>query len=246
MASITLADVSVNFPVFSSSSRSLKKAVLRVGSGGYLNRDSSDRIIVQALRHVNLEIKDGDRLALIGHNGAGKSTLLRVMAGIYEPTAGCVRFDGKVTPMFDPALGMDMEMTGYENIRLRGLFLGLDSKEIRGRVEEIAEFTELGDYLAMPVRTYSAGMMVRLAFSVSTCIEPEILLLDEMIGGGDQSFLEKAQRRMNHFIDRSKILIVATHSMDLIEKLCNKAVLLDHGELKAIGNTAEIRSMYTG
>ncbi len=244
MASLTLENVSVEFPVYGGGSRSLKKSVIWMGSGGRISRDAGDRVCVQALRDVSFRIDHGDRVGLIGANGAGKTTLLRVLAGVYEPTGGIVRREGHVSPLFDATLGMDMEATGYENIILRGLFLGFSPREIRTRTEEIAEFTELGDYLAMPVRSYSTGMMLRLAFAVSTCIDPEILLIDEWIGVGDAHFLDKAERRMERLVDRSRILVIASHAPDLIRRTCTRAVLLDHGAVKSTGPVEEVLAQY--
>ena len=244
MAAITCENVSVDYPLYGAGSRSLKKTLMRMGSGGRISRDAGDRVCVQALRDVSLHIDHGERVGIIGSNGAGKTTLLRVLAGIYEPTRGVVRHEGHISPLFDTTLGMDTEATGYENIVLGGLFLGLSPREIRGRTDEIAEFTELGDYLSVPVRTYSTGMMLRLAFAVSTCIDPEILLMDEWIGVGDAHFLEKAERRMERLVGQSRILVIASHSDALIKRLCNKVVLLDHGEVKAIGLVAEILDQY--
>ena len=244
MAAITCENVSVDYPLYGAGSRSLKKTLMRMGSGGRISRDAGDRVCVQALRDVSLHIDHGERVGIIGSNGAGKTTLLRVLAGIYEPTRGVVRHEGRISPLFDTTLGMDTEATGYENIVLGGLFLGLSPREIRGRTDEIAEFTELGDYLSVPVRTYSTGMMLRLAFAVSTCIDPDILLMDEWIGVGDAHFLEKAERRMERLVGQSRILVIASHSDALIKRLCNKVVLLDHGEVKAIGLVAEILDQY--
>ncbi len=244
MASIAVENVSVEFPLYGGGSRSLKKTLMHRGTGGRVGRDASDRVCVQALRNVSLAIGHGERVGLVGPNGAGKTTLLRVLAGIYEPTYGAVRREGRVVPLFDPALGMDMEATGYENITLRGLLLGLSPQEIRERTEEITEFTELGDYLAIPVRTYSSGMMLRLAFAISTCVEPDILLMDEWILAGDAHFLEKAHRRMETFVGRSNILVVASHSQEIIRQWCNKAVLLDCGEALASGPVDEIVDRY--
>lgn len=244
MAAITCENVSVDYPLYGGGSRSLKKTLMRMGSGGRISRDAGDRVCVQALRDVSLHIDHGERVGIIGSNGAGKTTLLRVLAGIYEPTRGVVRHEGRISPLFDTTLGMDTEATGYENIVLGGLFLGLSPREIRGRTDEIAEFTELGDYLSVPVRTYSTGMMLRLAFAVSTCIDPEILLMDEWIGVGDAHFLEKAERRMERLVGQSRVLVIASHSDALIKRLCNKVVLLDHGEVKAIGLVAEILDQY--
>jgi ABC-2 type transport system ATP-binding protein/lipopolysaccharide transport system ATP-binding protein len=217
---------------------------MHLGTGGRIARDASDRVCVQALRDVSLTFCHGDRVGLIGHNGAGKTTLLRVLAGVYEPSHGRLRCEGQAVALFDPALGMEMEATGYENIFLRGLILGLSPKEIREQAEAIAEFTELGDYLAMPVRTYSSGMMLRLAFAVSTSISPEILLMDEWIVAGDSQFMEKAKKRMESFVGRSNILVLASHSLDLIRRWCDKVVLLEKGRVTAFGSLNEVLSKY--
>ena len=246
MTSIFLEDVSVDFPIYSASSRSLKKTVIWMGTGGRIARDAKDRVVVQALRNLNLKISQGDRLGLIGHNGAGKTTLLRAIAGVYEPSGGNIHCDGHVTPLFDSTLGMDMEATGYENLYLRGLFLNIPPAEIRARTEEIAEFTELGDYLAMPMRTYSTGMVVRLALAISTCVDPEILLMDEMISAGDTRFLAKAEQRIQQFISRSSILILSSHSDSIIRQFCNKVILLEQGQIKAAGDVDEVLREFGG
>ncbi len=245
MAQITAENVSVDFPLYGGGSRSLKKTLLHMGTGGRISRDAADRVCVQALRGVSLELRQGDRGALVGDNGAGKTTLLRILAGIFEPSRGRVRREGQVSSLLSSSLGMDPEATGYENITLRGLLLGLDLAEIRERAEEIAAFTELGDFLAMPVHTYSSGMSLRLALAVSTCFEPDILLIDEWIGMGDAHFMEKAKARMDRFVERSTILVIASHSMPLIKRFCNKAVLLDRGEVAAAGTVDEVLYAYT-
>jgi ABC-2 type transport system ATP-binding protein/lipopolysaccharide transport system ATP-binding protein len=183
-------------------------------------------------------------VGLVGHNGAGKTTLLRVLAGIYEPTIGKAKISGHAAPLFDVALGMDPESTGYENIVLRGLFLGLSKSEIDARVDEIAEFTELGSFLELPIRTYSAGMRMRLAFAVSTSIEPDILLLDEGIGAGDAAFLEKASRRLKEFTEKAAIIVLASHSEALITQMCDKAVLMEHGKILRVGETEDVLEHY--
>lgn len=245
MASIACENVSVAFPLYGGGSRSLKKTLMHLGTGGRVARDASDRVCVQALSEVSLAIRHGERVGLVGRNGAGKTTLLRVLAGIYEPTHGAVRREGRVVPLFGPALGMDRETTGYENITLRGMLLGLDPDEIQDRTAEIGAFTELADYLAMPVRTYSSGMMLRLAFAISTCIDPEILLLDEWVSAGDSHFLDKAERRMDSVIDSASILVIASHSGELIKRLCTKAVLLEEGRVKAFGPVDEVLVAYS-
>lgn len=240
MASILLEDVSVDFPIYSASSRSFKKTMIWMGTGGRIARDAKDRVVVQALRNLNLRISEGDRLGLIGHNGAGKTTLLRAIAGVYEPSGGRIHCEGHVTPLFDSTLGMDMEATGYENLYLRGLFLKIPPAEIRARTEEIAEFTELGDYLAMPMRTYSTGMVVRLALAISTCVDPEILLMDEMINAGDAKFIKKSSERIEQLISRSSILILSSHSDSIIRTFCNKVILLEQGQIKAAGSVDDV------
>jgi ABC-2 type transport system ATP-binding protein/lipopolysaccharide transport system ATP-binding protein len=244
MASIAARNVSVVFPLYGGGSRSLKRTLANLGSGGRISEDASHRVIVNALRDVSISVQHGDRVGLIGPNGAGKSTLLRVLAGIYEPTAGSVWCDGQVVPLFNPALGMEPEATGHQNIRLRGLLLGLGPEEIEAKRSEIAAFTELGDYLDMPVRTYSSGMMLRLAFATSTCFVPEILLLDEWIGVGDAHFVEKAERRMQEVVGQSSIVVIASHSNDLIRRLCNKAIYIEGGRVKAEGSVDDVLTAY--
>jgi ABC-type polysaccharide/polyol phosphate transport system ATPase subunit len=244
MASIRLDHVSVLFPIYNGTSRSLKNRLIAAGTGGRIGADGARHVVIQALNDVSADIMHGDRVALVGRNGAGKSTLLRVMAGIYEPVAGNVIVEGQVAPLFDVSLGMDPESSGYENIMLRGLYLGLSKAEIAIKFDEIADFTELGTFLEMPLRTYSAGMYARLAFAVSTCIEPEILLLDEGIGAGDEAFLEKARHHLDAFVQRAGILVLASHSEQLIQQFCSKAILLDQGRIIAVGPINEVFEKY--
>ncbi len=244
MISASLEDVSVSFPVYSASTRSLKKRLMSASTGGRIGEDSQHRVIVEALSKVSFELHQGDRVALVGHNGAGKTTLLRVLAGIYTPNAGRVRVQGRVAPLFDTGFGMDIEATGLENIRLRALYLGFTNAQIEERIEEIAEFTELGSFLNMPMRTYSAGMQTRLAFAVSTSIEAEVLLLDEQIATGDKNFMDKAERRFEELIERSGIMVLASHSSSAVDRFCNKAILLEHGRVLAFGTAAEVMQAY--
>jgi ABC-2 type transport system ATP-binding protein/lipopolysaccharide transport system ATP-binding protein len=239
MALIILEHVSVEFSIYQGSSRSLKKSLLRAGTGGRFAEDANERICIQALDDISLRIEHGDRLGIVGSNGAGKTTLLRVLAGVYEPVNGRVLIHGKISPLFDVGLGMDPEATGEENIILRGLYLGFSKREMQARTQEIVEFTELGQYLSLPVRTYSAGMMLRLAFAVSTCIEPDILLMDEWVLAGDAQFQEKANQRVEAFVDRSNILVLASHSDDMIRRWCNKVIRLEQGQIVAAGRTPE-------
>jgi ABC-2 type transport system ATP-binding protein len=244
MASIRLDRVSVSFPIYDAKSRSIKKRVLAAAGRGRIGTSEANHVVIRALDGVSVKIEHGDRVGLIGRNGAGKTTLLRVMAGIYEPPSGTVEVEGRVAPLFDIGMGMDPESSGYENILLRGLFLGLRKAEIRAKVDEIADFTELGEFLEMPLRTYSAGMFARLAFAISTSIDPEILLLDEGIGAGDEAFLEKAKQRLDALINRARILVLASHSDELVRKLCNRAILMENGRVVTSGPTDEMLERY--
>ncbi len=246
MARIRLEGVSVSFPIYDQSSRSLKKRLLAGTTGGRIKEDGDGHgvTLVQALEDVTLTLNHGDRVGLVGHNGAGKTTLLRVLAGIYEPNEGTVETEGSVAPLFDITLGMDPESSGYENILLRGLFLGLGDHEMRERMDDIADFTELGDFLKLPIRTYSAGMRMRLAFAVATSIRPDILLLDEGIGAGDAAFLAKAKQRLDEFTSKAAIIVLASHSEDLLTRMCKTSVLMEHGRVIDAGDTEAILRAY--
>ena len=243
MASIQLRDMHVDIPIYNTSARSLKKQILRATTGGRIVRDRGVTV-ARVVNGVSLDLKDGDRLGLIGHNGAGKTSLLRVLAGVYEPTSGWINVEGSVIPLLDIGLGIDHESTGFENILLRGAVLGVKRRELKALTERIVDFTELGDYLAMPVRTYSSGMVLRLAFGISTSVTPEILLLDEFFGVGDASFLAKAERRLNELVSKAGILVFASHSKELIRRLCNKALWLNKGEIRALGEVDDVLAEY--
>jgi ABC-2 type transport system ATP-binding protein len=244
MVSINIENAYVDFPIFDAKTRSLKKAVLGK-AGGRIGTESKVPII-EALHDINLSIGKGERIGLVGHNGAGKSTLLRLMSGIYEPTRGRARIQGKVAPVFDLGVGMDPEISGYENIMVRGLFLGMTRKQMLERVDDIAEFSELGDYLSMPLRTYSTGMRVRLALGVVTSIDPEILLLDEGIGAVDAEFLAKARTRLNALVERSGMLVFASHSDEFLVDLCDTAIWMDHGRVRQHGPLRDVLTAYKG
>lgn len=235
MAAIELKQVSVNFPIYNINSRSFKKQFLRLATGGAVSHDANKLVVVQALNNITLSLQHGDRVGLIGHNGSGKSTLLRLLAQIYEPSSGAMTVNGHISPMLDLMQGIELEFTGYENIVTRGLLLGLTQKQMDEQKDSIATLTGLGDYLHMPVRTYSSGMMVRLAFAISTSIKPEILLIDEIFGAGDADFVQKARDRMVSLLDESSIFVFASHSDGLIREFCNKALLLDGGTIKYFG-----------
>lgn len=244
MVHLKLERVGVDFPIYAGSSRSLKNHAIYVGSAGRLARDARDRHVVSALKNISLDLREGERLGLIGGNGAGKTTLLRVMAGVYEPTKGVVSGRGKIVPLFGGALGMDLELPGIENIFLRGQILGLTAKQMAARVDDIVEFTELGDFLHLPVRTYSSGMRMRLAFAITTAVDAEILLLDEALGTGDASFRRKARERLNRFVSRAGILVLATHSKSLMNRFCDKALWLENGEIRGYGPISQVLRAY--
>ncbi|GAA4319089.1 ABC transporter ATP-binding protein [Klenkia terrae] len=239
---IETQDACVDFPIFDAKSRSLKKTVMGMVGGTI---ESGSRVpIIEALRDINLTLEHGARVGLVGHNGAGKSTLLRLLSGIYEPTRGTATIRGRVAPIFDLGVGMDPEISGLENIVVRGLFLGMTRKQMESRVDDIAEFTELGDFLRMPLRTYSTGMRVRLALGVVTSIDPEILLLDEGIGAVDAAFLEKSKRRLSALVDRAGLLVFASHSDEFLRELCDTAIWMEHGTIREQGPLESVLASY--
>ena len=199
---------------------------------------------VHALKDLSITIRDGERVAIIGHNGAGKSSFLKMLAGIYPPTSGSLHVDGRISSMFELATGFEMESNGWDNIYLRGLMLGESPESIKSKMKEIGEFSELGDFLNMPVKYYSSGMFLRLAFSVSTTIQPDILLLDEVVAAGDAAFIEKATQRLHHMVDTAKIMIYVTHSMAQAEAMCNRCLWLERGNLMMDGPVKEVTAAY--
>lgn len=244
MTSITLDNVTIDYPVYGPAALSMRAQILRPALGAVINNTEHNVIKTRALDSVSFNIEQGDRVGLIGPNGAGKSTLLKVMANVYAPTSGTVTTTGTIRTLFDIAMGMDGEASGRENIIVRGLLLGASLSEIDKRMQAIIDFSELGNFIDMPLRTYSSGMALRLAFSVSTEFGADIVLIDEVFGVGDQSFVIKAHDRLNRFIGDSGIVVLANHSSDLILELCTKAIYLDHGELKAFGDAREVMDVY--
>jgi lipopolysaccharide transport system ATP-binding protein len=231
MVSIRLHRVSVEFPIYGAPHRSAKNVLMSAATGGRVARSATDRVVVRALDEIDLECREGDRVGLVGPNGSGKSTLLRVIAGSYEPVSGTVDVSGRVATMLSVWLGMNTEATGYENIFLRGTIMGLTRRDIEPMVEDIAAFTELGEFLDMPLRTYSSGMAMRLAFAISTSVSADIILMDEWLSVGDVNFAEKAKRRLTALVDNARILVLASHQPDLIREQCNRIVRLDRGRL---------------
>ena len=242
---LVVENVSIEFPIYGTH-RSLRKALFERATGGLIVEDPrrKDRVIVQALTDVSFELHEGDRLGLIGHNGAGKSTLLRALAGVYEPVSGRIFVDGKITPLFEMLPGLDPEDSGYENVVTAGALFGLPEGEIQRILLDVEEFSELGEYMGLPVRTYSLGMMTRLGFAFATSMEPGILLLDEGIGAGDARFADRAKERLEGFIGRSRIVVFASHSNQLLKSMCNKAALMHSGRIVMLGPVADILEAY--
>ena len=238
MASITLRSATVDFPV-----GKRQRAITAVASetGG---RFLPDRGVIRALDGIELALKEGDRVGLIGHNGAGKSTLLRVLAGVYAPTSGSIDIRGRVSTLFQQLPGLQTEDTGRENIVTCGLHLGMSRVEIARKMDEVIAFTDLGPYIDMPVRIYSSGMKTRLGFAVATAIEPEILILDEGLATGDAAFAQKATERLNEFVSRASILVVASHSTSLLDRMCQEGLVLEHGRMVAYGPLSEVVQTY--
>ena len=239
MVAIILDDVSIDIPIYDVSRASLRKALLGRTIGGRFAQSGS-HVTVNALKNICFEAHDGDRIALVGDNGSGKSTLLRVASRVYPPTSGRISIVGNISPLFDATLGMSMDATGLENIQIAGTIWGMTRAEVKNSVDDITEFTELGDYLKVPVRTYSNGMMLRLAFAIATARDPEILLIDEIIGVGDATFFGKAFTRLQRLAQRSRILMVAAHQDDLLCRLCEKAIWLNRGNLVLYDNIQSV------
>ncbi|GAB2896586.1 ABC transporter ATP-binding protein [Uliginosibacterium flavum] len=219
----------VEFPIYENSHRSLKNTVMHLSTGGRIGMNANQHPVVRALNEIDFEIREGDRVGLVGHNGSGKTTLLRVLSGVYAPVRGRLSMSGRVASLLDVSMGMDPDATGFENIYLRGIMDGLLPAIIRAKTDEIADFTGLGDYLNLPVRTYSSGMLLRLAFAISTSVEADILVMDEWLSVGDAEFSEKAQSRLDVLVSKAAILVIASHDPKLIAKVCNRRIHLEHG-----------------
>ncbi|HVX10980.1 MAG TPA: ABC transporter ATP-binding protein [Pirellulales bacterium] len=240
MARIELKKVDLTFNVRKDSGLTLKEFLLH----GMFRKSVNPRMQVHALKEVDLSIVDGERVGIIGHNGAGKSTILKLLAGIYPPTRGERIVEGQISSLFDIALGFEGDATGWENINYRSYLQGETPKTVRGRVESIAEFSELGQFLDMPVRYYSAGMSVRLAFSIATAIEPEILLVDEVLSVGDLAFREKARRRMEAMMSKARIIVMVSHDMHALAAMCDRLIWIDHGVVRAMGSPSKMIAAY--
>lgn len=243
-AYLKLDNVSVRFRIYGVGSQSLKKKIISFGTGGRLARDAANHFIVQALENISLELKDGDRLGIIGANGSGKSTLLRTMVGIYRPNEGSVSFRGRIAAIIDHSVGLEPQSTGLENIQARAALLGLPQREWPIYTERVRDICELGDYLSVPVHTYSSGMMMRLNFALSISVDPDILILDEWLSVADASFRDKAEHLMKDLVSRSRILVIASHNLELLERLCNRALHLRGGLAVVDGEVSRATRSY--
>lgn len=233
MAKIKFDNVTLRYPVYNAHSMYLRNHLVRMATGGLIE-NSSNLMVVTALNQVSFELNDGDAIGLVGHNGAGKSTLLRTIAGIYEPEQGKIIRQGSIATVLEIGAGLEAELTGYDNIISLGMMMGLSHAQAVALTPDIESFTELGDFLQLPVRTYSSGMTMRLMFAVATAITPEILLIDEMFATGDASFQQKSQERIQNMIGAAKIFVFASHNPDLIRRYCNRVFRLEHGNLTEI------------
>jgi len=245
MAHVLLDHVGVDFPIFGANKNLRISLIAGLTGGAILPKTmQASSVIVKALDDVSIELKSGDRVGLMGHNGAGKSTLLRVLAGVYHPTRGRIRIDGRLTPLLNTTPGIEFEDSGFDNIFTVGMLLGMSRQEIAYKAPDIIAFSGLGDYIHLPVRTYSSGMQARLAFAIATSLEPGILLLDEGIGAADAAFSEKAAHRVKDLLARTEIFVLASHSDALIESMCDKALLLHHGKVLEFGSIDTVKRAY--
>ncbi|SDQ32447.1 lipopolysaccharide transport system ATP-binding protein [Paraburkholderia fungorum] len=232
-SSIVARNISVEFPIYENSHRSLKKAVLNLTTGGRIGQDAGRHAIVKAIDDLSFSFTEGERIGLIGHNGSGKTTLLRTLSGVYAPVRGELKVQGKIASLLDVSMGLDPDATGFENIYLRGILDGLKPARIRSKIDEIADFSELGDYLNLPVRTYSSGMMLRLAFAISTSVEADILIMDEWLSVGDAEFAVKAAKRLEGLVGKAALLVVASHDPKLVARVCTRKISMEHGKVVA-------------
>jgi lipopolysaccharide transport system ATP-binding protein len=242
-AEIDVQNVDVLFPLYHATARSLKRTLFSSVSGR-TSSDARQRVVVHALRDISFSLRAGDRLGLVGVNGAGKTTLLRLLAGIYEPVIGGVSVRGKLNALLDASLGMNPDLTGRENIRVRGLTMGLDPDSISRLAQDIAEFAELGEFIDLPMRIYSSGMVIRLGFALATATRPQVLLMDEWFLAGDAGFIQKARGRLEDMVRGADILVLSSHVEKVVQEWCNRVIWLDKGRIRADGPTEEVMRAY--
>jgi len=244
-ARIEVSNVDLDFPLYHTSGRSLKKTLLRTVTKR-MGEDSKHRIVVQALRGISFTLNAGDRLGLIGSNGAGKTTLLRTLAGIYEPNSGIIRVDGTLNALLDPNLGMNVNLTGRENIMLRGLYAGLNPAAIERLEEDVRRFADMDEFLNLPIRIYSAGMIIRLGFALATAIRPQVLLMDEWFLAGDANFMERARARLEDMVRGAEILVLSSHNTEALLDWCTRVIWMEQGRIQMDGPTEQVLEAYLG
>jgi ABC-type polysaccharide/polyol phosphate transport system ATPase subunit len=242
VARISLRDISVRFDILDLQDLSLRSSLMASVGGKIVG--TSRGASVQALSGLSLDLVEGDRVGVLGANGSGKTTLLKVCAGIYEPTGGTAQISGRVVSMTDYYMGLDAALSGYENIVRRGIFMGLSRREAQALIADVEAFSELGSYLNLPMRTYSSGMYLRLAFSIATTVTPDILIMDELIAAGDAGFADKARRRIKELIDKSKIMLIASHDMELLRRICKTGLVLRQGRFCFQGSVDDAVEWY--
>lgn len=240
MPIVSVKNISLKFKMEQNRANSLKEFCVR-----WLKRDLKSEDF-WALTDVSFDVEKGDVVGIIGHNGAGKSTLLKVISGIMKPTKGTIEAHGNIVPMLELGSGFDMELSGRENIYLNGAILGYSEEFLNEKYDEIVTFSELGNFIEAPLRTYSSGMLARLAFSVACIVEPEILIVDEILSVGDADFQEKSRARMMELMTGGTTVFFVSHSLEQIREMCNKVVWLEHGKIQAVGKTEDICNMYEG
>lgn len=240
---VQVENLCLEYPIFDSQSHSLRNVALQLGTGGLVRRNSK-AVSVRALEDISFTLNEGDRLGLIGHNGSGKSSLLRVLSSIYPPSSGVLRINGRVSALLSTGLGMEVDATGRENIMLCGQAMGMTRREVLSMRESIEDFTELGEFLDLPVRTYSSGMALRLSFGIASALAPDILLVDEVIGAGDQKFYTKARDRLMKLFERTQVMIMASHNTEILHTFCNKAMVLQKGRCIAFDDVDHALAVY--
>jgi lipopolysaccharide transport system ATP-binding protein len=246
-ARIEVEDLRIDFPLYHGQSRSLKRSILARATGRRrLQENEKHRLVVEALRNITFTLSPGERLGLVGHNGAGKTTLLRALAGVYEPVGGSVRIQGTLNALLDPNQGMNPELTGRENVALRGRYHRMDGAAVQALQEDVRNFAELGDFFDLPVRIYSSGMIIRLAFAMATAIRPEVLLMDEWFLAGDASFREKARERLETMVRNADILVLSTHLNDIVRSWCTRVIWLEDGRVRADGPADAVMDAFSG
>ncbi|RYE06144.1 MAG: ABC transporter ATP-binding protein [Rickettsiaceae bacterium] len=242
MSHISLKSTSVIFSIYNTKTRSIRNQI--IGSIGGKVAQIDNTVVVKALDNISTEIYKGDRVGLIGHNGAGKSTMLKLLAGIYEPTSGIADISGRISSLTDITMGMDGESSGYDNIRMRCILMGMTHREADEKMQEIIDFSELQQYIDLPVRTYSTGMYLRLAYTIATCVSPDILIMDEMIGAGDSSFIQKAKARSIELIAKTSIMVISSHDENIMRDICNRGIWLEKGKIRLDGTIDEVITAY--